>query len=318
MRLRYIGAAYDRTLPLMAGTIRPAGIDFEYTVDMPNEIFRLMFSTDDFDASELSSSNFIIERARGDRRFVALPIFPSRVFRHNGIYVNVNAGIERPEDLRGRRVGVPEYLQTANFWIRGFLQHDYGVGPETIHWVRGDTEKLTVPLPAGLDLVDAPPGRTLSELLDAGEIDALIAPRTPACFLAGSPRVRRLFPDYPAAEAAYFQRTGHFPIMHLVALRRGVYEDDPTVARRLYDAFVAAKEWAYSQLAQSVYLATSLPLQIAYAEDSRAKFGPDPFAYGVAATRHTVAAVARYVHEQGMADRVLDVEEIFVPELLDT
>ena len=130
--------------------------------------------------------------------------------------------------------------------------------------------------------------------------------------------MRRLFPDYATAEAAYFQRTGHFPIMHLVALRRGVYERDPTLARRLYDAFVAAKEWAYGQLAQSVYLATSLPLQIAYAEDSHAKFGPDPFAYGVARTRHTVAAVARYVHEQGMADRVLDVEEIFVPELLDT
>jgi 4,5-dihydroxyphthalate decarboxylase len=318
MPLRYLGAAYDRTLALMAGTVRPEGVDLEYTVGMPNEIFRTMFSTDDYDASELSSSNFIIERARGDRRFVALPVFPSRVFRHNGIYVNTEAGIERPEDLRGRRVGVPEYLQTANFWIRGFLQDDYGVGPESIHWVRGETEKLTVPLPAGLDLVDAPPGRTLSELLDAGEIDALIAPRTPACFLAGSPRVRRLFPDYPTAEAAYFQRTGHFPIMHLVALRRGVYERDPSLARRLYDAFVAAKEWAYGQLAQSVYLATSLPLQIAYAEDSRAKFGPDPFAYGVAATRHTVAAVARYVHEQGMADRVLDVEEIFVPELLDT
>ena len=164
MPLRYLGAAYDRTLPLIAGTVRPEGVDLEYTVGMPNEIFRTMFSTDEYDASELSSSNFIIERARGDRRFVALPVFPSRVFRHNGIYVNTGAGIERPEDLRGRRVGVPEYLQTANFWIRGFLQDDYGVGPETIHWVRGETEKLTVPLPVGLDLVDAPPGRTLSEL----------------------------------------------------------------------------------------------------------------------------------------------------------
>ncbi len=318
MRLRYIGAAYDRTLALMTGAVQPEGVELEYTVGMPNEIFRRMFSTSDFDASELSSSNFIIERARGDRRFVALPVFPSRVFRHNGIYVNVNAGIERPEDLRGKRVGIPEYLQTANFWIRGFLQHDYGVDPGAVRWVRGDTEKLTVPLPAGLDLVDAPPGRTLSDLLDAGEIDALIAPRTPACFLAGSPRVRRLFPNFAEVEVEYFRRTGHFPIMHLVAVRREVYERDPPLARRLYDAFVAAKEYAYGQLRQSVYLSTSLPLQIAYAEETWKLFGDDPFPYGVARTRHTVAAVAQYVHEQGMADRVLDVEELFVPELLDT
>ena len=319
MRLRFNGVAYDRTLALISGEVQPEGVELEYVVDLPNPIFRRMFSTDEFDGSELSSSNFIIGRARGDERFVALPIFPSRVFRHNSMYVNVNAGIERPEDLRGRRVGIPEYLQTANFWARGILQDEYGVRPEELRWVRGDTEKLgELSLPTNLDLTQAPAGRTLSDMLDSGEIDALISPRVPACLAAGSPRVRRLFADFPKVEAEYYQRTGHFPIMHLVALRRHVYERDRSIARRLYDAFAEAKRRAYEQIANGVFLTTSLPLQIAYVEESRRLFGEDPFPYGVERNRHTVEAIARYVHEQGMADRILSVDEIFVPELLDT
>jgi 4,5-dihydroxyphthalate decarboxylase len=318
MRLHYSGVPYDRTLALLTGAVRPEGVDLEYSVDVTTAALRRMYLTDEFDAGELSASNYIIERARGDRRFVALPVFPSRAFRHNGIYLNVDAGIAEPADLRGRRVGISGYLPTANFWVRGFLQDDYGVRPEEIHWVRGDAEQIPVPLPAGIDLVDCPPGRTLSEMLEAGELDALIGPRKPACFVAGSPRVRRLFPHYAEVEAAYYRRTGYFPIMHVVALRRAVYDRDRWLARRLYEAFVAAKEHAYTQLDQSVYLATSLPLQIAYGEESRRLFGDDPFAYGVARNRATVAALARYVHEQGMADRVLDVAELFVPELLDT
>jgi 4,5-dihydroxyphthalate decarboxylase len=167
-------------------------------------------------------------------------------------------------------------------------------------------------------LSQAPAGRTLSDMLDSGEIDALISPRVPACLAGGSPRVRRLFVDFPKVEAEYFQRTGHFPIMHLVALRRHVYERDRSIARRLYDAFVEAKRRAYEQIGNGVFLTTSLPLQIAYVEESRRLFGEDPFPYGVERNRHTVEAIARYVHEQGMADRILSVDEIFVPELLDT
>jgi 4,5-dihydroxyphthalate decarboxylase len=318
MRLRFNGVAYDRTLPLISGAVRPEGIELEYVVDEPNPIFRRMFDTEEFDASELSSSNFIIGRARGDERFVALPVFPSRVFRHNSIYVNVAAGISRPQDLIGRRVGVPEYLQTANFWARGILQDEYGVRPEQLHWVRGDTEKLKLPLPPNVEIKQAPAGSNLSDMLDAGEIDALVSPRKPACVDAGSPRVARLFPNFPEVEAEYYRRTGHFPIMHLIAIRRHVYERDRWIARRLFDAFVEAKRLAYQALRQGVWLTTSLPLQIAYAEESRKLFGDDPFPYGFAANRQTIGAVARYVHEQGMADRVLDAEELFVPELLDT
>jgi len=318
VRLRYFGVPYDRTHALMTGAVRPEGVELEYVAGLPNDIFRRMFAGAEFEASELSSSNYVMERARGVDRFVALPIFPSRVFRHNTIYVNTAAGIERPEDLAGRRVGLPEYLQTANFWVRGFLQHDYGVAPESIHWVREDSEKLPYPLPADLDVTDAPHGRALGDLLEAGEIDALIHLHKPACFVAGSPRVRRLFPDYAKVEADYYRRTGHFPIMHLVVLRREVYERDRSLARRLYDAFCAAKEESYALLRQSGFLATEFPLQVAYLEETQALFGDDPFPYGMARNRHTLQALVQYVHEQGMIDRPLDLEELFVAELLDT
>ena len=318
MRLTYGGVVYDRTLALSTGRVQPEGVQLEYVAGAPNDIFRRMLSRQEFDASELSASNFILERARGEQRFVALPVFPSRAFRHNSIYVRTDAGIERPEDLRGRRVGLPEYLQTANFWVRAFLQHDYGVPPEAIHWVRVSTEKLaTVPIPNSVQITDAPSG-DLSGMLEAGEVDAVIALETLAAVAAGSPRVRRLFPDFGAVEADYYRRTGHFPIMHLVAPRRDVYELDRSLARRLYDAFVEAKQRSYHLLGLSGFLVTSLPLQVAYVEESRALFGDDPFPYGVARNRHTLAALARYVREQGVADRELSVEELFVPELLDT
>jgi 4,5-dihydroxyphthalate decarboxylase len=318
VRLRYYGVPYGRTHALMSGAVRPEGIELEYVAGLPNEIFRQMFAGADFEASELSSSNYVMERARGVDRFVALPVFPSRVFRHNTLYVNTAAGIERPEDLRGKRVGLPEYLQTANFWVRGFLEHEHGVPPDAIHWVRQDPEKLAYPLPAGIDVEDAPGGARLGDLLEAGEIDALIDLHKPRAFLAGSPKVRRLFPDYHQAEADYFRRTGHFPIMHLVVLRRDVYERDHSLARRLYDAFVAAKEQSYALLRETGFLATELPFQVAYAEETRALFGDDPFPYGVAANRHTMGALAQYVYEQGMTDRPLGMEELFVSELLDT
>ncbi|HEY7061232.1 MAG TPA: ABC transporter substrate-binding protein [Chloroflexota bacterium] len=318
MHVRYFGVPYDRTHALMTGAVRPEGIDFEYIAGLPNDIFRRMFAGADVEASELSASNYVMERARGVDRFVALPIFPSRVFRHNTVYVNTAAGVERPEDLRGRRIGLPEYLQTANFWVRGFLQHDYGVAPTDVHWVRQDAEKLSYALPVGLDVTDAPHGRALGDMLEAGEIDALIHLHKPRSFVAGSPAVRRLFPDYAKAEADYYQRTGHFPIMHLVVLRREVYEADRSLARRLYDAFVTAKEQSYELLRESGFLATEFPLQVSYVEETRALFGDDPFPYGMAANRHTMGALVQYVHEQGMIDRAISLDELFAAELLDT
>jgi 4,5-dihydroxyphthalate decarboxylase len=249
---------------------------------------------------------------------VAIPVFPSRVFRHGSIFVNTSAGIERPEDLRGRRLGVPEYGQTANVWVRAVLEHQYGVQARDIHWVRGTTEKIALQLPPGVAVEDVPAGVELSDLLDRGEIDAMAAPEKPACFVAGSPRVRRLFRDFPKVEAEYYLQTGYFPIMHTVVLRRDVYDRDRGLARRLYDAFLEAKAWAYEGLGRSGVLSTSLAFQTAVAEEQQAILGDDPFAYGIARTRATVEAMAGYVHEQGLASRVVSIDELFAPEVLDT
>jgi len=318
MRLRYGGAIYDRTTALAAGLIRPEGVDLEYVEDLPNQVFRRMFATAEFDVSEMSMGNYLSALTQGETRFVAIPVFPSRVFRHGSIYVNAASGIERPEDLRGRRVGLPEYGQTANVWVRAMLQHQYGVHARDIHWVRGTTEKIALQLPPGVTVEDAPAGSDLSDMLERGEIDALAAPEKPAAFAAGSPRVRRLFPNFAEVEAEYYRQTGHFPIMHTVVLRRDVYEGDRSLARRLYDAFLAAKAWAYEGLARAGVLSTSLAFQTAAYEYQRAVLGDDPFAYGVARTRATVEAMAGFVHEQGLASRVVSIEELFAPEVLDT
>ncbi|MBX5489545.1 MAG: ABC transporter substrate-binding protein [Chloroflexi bacterium] len=318
MKLRYAGALYDRTLALYTGEVRPEGVELDYTVGHPNQIFRRMLASAEFDVSEMSAANYLCAVARGDRRFVAIPVFPSRVFRHGSLFVNAAAGITAPADLRGRRLGVPEYAQTANVWVRALLQHEYGVRPEEIHWVRGSTEKIDFTLPPGVRVDDAPPGSDLSAMLEAGEIDALAAPEKPASFLAGSPRVRRLFPNFAEVEADYYRRTGHFPIMHLVVLQRALYEAERTLPRRLYAAFEAAKQRAYEGLLRSGILLTSLAFQTAYAERERGLLGDDPFAYGLARARATVEVLAQYVYEQGLAPRRVALEELFAAETLDT
>jgi 4,5-dihydroxyphthalate decarboxylase len=318
MRLRYGGGVYDRTMALLGGLVRPEGVELEYVPDAPNAIFRRMLASAEFDVSEMSAGNYLSALAQGEQRFVGLPVFPSRVFRHGSVFVNSTAGIGRPEDLRGRRVGVPEYGQTANVWVRAFLQHDYGVQPQEIHWVRGSTEKLALRLPPGVVVEDAPAGANLAAMLEAGEIDALAAPQKPAAFDAASSRAQRLFPDFATVEAEYYRRTGYFPIMHLVVLRRDLYEQDRSLARRLYDAFLAAKSWAYQQLAQTGTLATSLAFQTAAYEQQRALLGDDPFAYGLARAGGSMRALAEYVHEQGLASRVVPLDELFAAEVLDT
>jgi 4,5-dihydroxyphthalate decarboxylase len=318
MQLRYMGVAYERTFPLMTGEVRPEGIELEYLPGTPGPIFQKVGTGEGFDASEYSCSNYIIGRARGEDRFVALPIFPSRCFRHDTVFVNVHAGIERPEDLRGKRVGVPEYSQTANYWVRAFLQHDYGVSADSIHWVRSAENIFHRSPPTGVTVTAAPEGSTLSELLDTGEIDALVSLERPRCFLKGSPNVRRLFPDVIAADADYYRRTGHFPIMHVVIVQRTVYEQNRWIARALYDAFLAAKQQSYRATDETGHYVTNFPLHVPYLEQTKVLFGDDPFPYGLAKNRHTVGALAKYVYEQGAAERVVPLEDLFVPELLDT
>jgi 4,5-dihydroxyphthalate decarboxylase len=318
-------AAYDRTLALALGDVRPAGIDLTYLRLPVEEIFWRMTRHGEFDAAEMSMSSYLIRRSRGDEGVVALPAFPSRFFRHSCIWINA-AGIQRPEDLVGKRVGVPEYQMTAAVWTRGFLEDDYAVRPADVRWYQGGlehpgrVEKLPIQSP-GVEITPIRSDQTLSAMLASGELEAVAAPRPPSSF--DGVHVRRLFPDFRTVEADYFRRTGIFPIMHTVVVRREVLERHPWVARSLYDAFCTAKDRAMLELSHSAaapnasVLSVSLPWLIAEVEATRALMGDDYWPYGLEPNRTTLEALARYSHAQGLAARLVPVEELFAPSTLD-
>ncbi|MBI4492634.1 MAG: ABC transporter substrate-binding protein [Chloroflexi bacterium] len=314
---------YDRTWSLMDGTVKPEGIDLNYVSMVPHDIFAQVLLDRAFDAAEMSISNLTTLVGRGERELVAIPAFPSRVYRHSYVFVNTEAGIERPEDLVGRRVGVPEYSMTAAVWVRAFLQHDYGVTANQVRWYvgglneQGRTGRISVKLADDIRVEVIPAGTSLGELLEAGQIDALIAPSMPAVVKAGSPRVRRLFPNSQQVEVDYYRRTGLVHLMHTVVIRASIYERHPWVARSLYDAFLRAKQEAYRWIEATGAPKCSLVWLQAYLEAERAIFGPDPWPYGVQANRKSLEALASYVYEQGLSERLVRVEELFAGETLD-
>lgn len=312
----------DRTRPLIAGSIEAEGIELSCVCLPPREIFARMLRSQEFDVSELGLAYYILVKARGECPFVAIPVMLSRFFRHSCIFVNVDAGIEKPEDLAGKRVGVPDYAQTAGVFIRGMLHHDYGVRAEDVLWYwrppKGAPQGTLVSLSVSkrIRLEPLPPDKNLDDMLEAGELDAIATPYLPDPFLRGSPKVRRLFPNFKEVEKEYYLRTRIFPIMHLVVVRRDIYEQHPWVARSLYDAFTKAKERALSILYEADTLKVSLPWLIDHIEESRAIFGPDLWPYGLESNRPTLEAAAQYVVEQGLTDRKVVVDELFAPETL--
>ena len=313
--------AYDRTLPLALGEVRAQGVDLTYLPMAPEEVFWRMTRHGEFDAAEMSMSSYLVRLARGDTALVAIPVFTSRMFRHSCIWINADAGIRRPEDLKAKRMGVPEYQVTAVVWIRGFLQDDYGVAPSDMRWYRGGliqpgrVEKLEIQ-PPGVELNAIDPTRTLSEMLASGEIDALMAPRPPSTY--DGDHVRRLFPDFRAAEADYYRRTKIFPIMHTVVIRRELLDRHPWLARSLYDALCEAKRRTLRNLVDwPAALVTSLPWQLAETEATQALMGTDFWPYGVEPNRKTLEALARYHHDQGLSERQVSVDEMFAASTLD-
>ena len=320
VRLTLACGASDRTWPLMLGDVKPAGIDLTFLRMYPEEVFWRMTRHAEFDAAEMSMSSYILRRSRGDDRAIAIPVFTSREFRHSCIWVRRDAGIDRPEDLKGKRIGAAEWQLTANLWIRGFLQDDYGVAPGDLRWFLGGlyqpgrTEKLSVDIP-GVDLNQIGPTQTLSQMVVDGEIDAVIGPRPPHGF--PGPRLRRLFEDFKSVEQDYFRRTGIFPIMHTVVVRRDVLEKDPWVARSLYDAFCEAKRLATHELADPVVLCTTLPWQVAEVEQTRALMGEDYWPYGLEPNRKTLETLIRYSCEQGLAAQAVEVDSLFAANTLD-
>lgn len=312
---------YDRVQALMDGTVRADGIDLNFQNLIVEETFFRMARHREFDAAEMSMSSYVVSLTKFERPFIAIPVYPSRFFRHSCIYVNANAGINSPQDLIGKRVGVPEYQMTAPVWIRGILSEHYGVPVDGVTHVTGGEEtpgreeKIRLDLPDNIRIERIGPTQTLAHMLATGEIDALFTARKPSTY--DGERVVRLFPDHVAVEKRYWQETGHFPIMHVVAIRREVYEANRWIARSLYKAFQEAQQLCYEGLRETAALKGMLPWFNAHVEETIGLMGEDFWPYGLDANRDTLATFLRYHHEQGLSPRVLEPEEMFAPETLE-
>jgi 4,5-dihydroxyphthalate decarboxylase len=319
--LEYAGLAYDdRTQGIEVALSALQGATIRHTVvtDAP-DLFRRQAQSAEFACSEMSFSTYVAMLSLDDHRFVGLPVFPSRCFRHGQVYVAAESGINEPADLRGRRIGVPHYQMTAALWVRAFLEHDYGVAPTQVDWKVGGlrkpgyVERLGLSTPPGVSIVKIPETRTLEGMLDSGELDGLVTVRTPAI---APGRYRRLFSDYAAVERDYLARTGFYPIMHLVVLRRDVYEAAPGLATELMGVFETARRTGLDRLRREDHLSVALPwLPESLAELDRL-FDGDPYAYGVEANRAILDAALDYSFEQGLSARRVAIEELFAPELL--
>lgn len=316
LRMTIATERYDRTAALHDGRIRPEGIDATWLALNVEQTFWRMLQHAEFDASEMSLSSYVIRRQQGHRDLTAIPVFLSRVFRHDCIYVHEGAGIREPGDLAGRRVGVPEYQITAAVFARGLLSDDFGVDHRTIEWIQGGLEEAgrvphTKVEPAGVTVSMAPPGKTLSRMLEEGEIDALVTPRVPSTWQGGRGRVKRLFADPWTEERDYFRRTGIFPIMHLVAIRSSIVDANPWVPQSLAKAFIAAKKLADADLRETTALPISLPFLVQHTEETAALMGEDFWPYGVEPNRATLEAYVRYSHEQGLIPDRPAIEDLF-------
>lgn len=316
LRLTFACGPYDRTLALRDGTIQPEGIDLNYIAEQPADIFWRMLQFKEFDASEMSLSNYTSLVSTGASPFIAIPVFPSRVFRHGYFFINPDKGIRTPADLKGKRGGVPEYSMTAAVYMRGLLQHEYGVKPSDVEWVQGRADRLGRTLPADIRLTQAPAGSELGDLLERGEIDFMMTANNPLAFRRGSPKVKRLFPNYAEVEKDYYRRTKIYPIMHTVVIRKDIYDANPWVALSMYKALCRAKEMAYAQLADMGSSKVSSAWMQPLLEEERAIIGDDWFPYGITVNRPSIEALLQYTHEHGLTDRRIKLEELFAPSTM--
>lgn len=313
---------YDRTRAIFEEKVRVAGVDLVPTAMSPEEAFHRAFKFQEFDITELSMSSYMNQVAKDGSPYVGIPAFLSRMFRHSSIYIRTDKGIETPEDLKGKVVGVPEYQMTAALWVRGMLADEYGVQPADMSWRDGGLEEggkipnVNLSLPDGVHLETIPADRTLSDMLDRGEIDALMTARAPSCF-GRNEKVERLFRDYRAAEEAYYRKTGLFPIMHIVGIRRSLVEQHPWLPVNVLNAFVEAKAICYANLAKVGHLFTTLPWPVDEFEAAKALMGDDYWPYGVHANAEVIEAMCRYSFEQGLTARRLNAADLFAPSTFE-
>jgi 4,5-dihydroxyphthalate decarboxylase len=313
---------YDRTRALMDATVVPDGIELVYLNQPVEETFFRMMRYREYDCAEMSLSSYVASLQGDDPPFIAIPVFPSRFFRHSCIFVSARSGIRKPEELKGKRVGVPEYQMTAPVWIRGILSDDYGVKVTDVqHFSGGEEEpgrdeKLKLNLPKEINLRPIGPEQTLSRMLADGELDALVTARAPSTFASRPHDVKRLFPNYVEVEKAYYRRTRIFPPMHTVVIRRDVYAKNPWVAQSLAKAFTAAKAKAYALYGQTAALPAMVPWLVAGIEEARHEMGDDWWPYGLEPNRKALETFLRYHHEQGLSQRRFAPEELFARETL--
>ena len=318
---------HDRTLPIHDGRVPVDGVEIDSHILPTSKLFPLAVQEARYDVTELSLSSFILQVARGGSPYTAIPAFPSRAFRHSGFFARRASGIETLAEFAGRSIGVPEYQMTAAVWMRGILKDEHGIGAEHIHWRTGALdsgvrrERLPLALPDRMVVDPIDDGETLQELLLAGRIDGLLAPKPPQAFLEGNSAIVRVMPDFEAAEIDYHRRTGFFPIMHLIAIRASLADAYPWLPRALYDASIAARDIAIRRL-REIWLGNSnrlsLPWLNASMERTQSVLGPDYWSYGFRANRDEISTICRYSVEQFLAPRVVEPEEIFHASVHDT
>lgn len=310
-------AVYDRTWAVLSGRVPIEGCDPNFFPIDPHEAFLRAYRSQDFDVTELSVSSHILTTARGDAHYIGIPAFVSRIFRHSSFYIRTDRGIKTPSDLRGRLVGVTEYQMSAGLWARGLLSEEHGVTAHEIRWRSGGlekpglTERTPIELPPKIELLPVRPGKTLSDMLANGELDALITARAPSCFVKEAPNVARLFPDFRTAEEDYFQRTGLFPIMHLIGIRRSLVEEHPWLAQSVMKAFTEAKRIALEEMEDSGINRVSLPWLASDLARAKSVMGPDLWPYGYHANRKPIDRMLRWSVEQGLSSRLVAADELF-------
>jgi 4,5-dihydroxyphthalate decarboxylase len=307
---------YDRVRAIVDGRITIEGCDVNYLTMPVEECFERAYFHGEFEVAEIGFSPYLIALSRGVAPYVAVPVFLSRSFRHSAVYIRNDRGIAGPEDLRGKRIGVPEYQMSAVMWFRGYLQDEHGIAAKDMHWVQGGLEnpgrrdKFPLNLPEGFPLTTVQ-DKSLSRMLADGELDAVMSARRPSCFLAGHPKVARLFTDYRAVEQEYYRRSKIFPIMHAVGIRRDILDKQPWLAASVFKAYAEAKKLAEADFSETTALKIGLPWITAEHESTLDVMGPDFWSYGIENNRHVLETMARYSFEQGLATRIVGVDEMF-------
>jgi len=314
---------YDRMRPLVDGEVQIDGVNPVFMLQEPEEMFFRAFRHADYDITELSMSSYSVKTSNNNCPYIGVPVFPSRAFRHTSVYIRTDRGIETPADLKGKRIGVPEYQLTANVWVRLFLEEDYKLKPSQVTWYRGGyeevgrVEKINLNLTDGVKVINIPEHETLSHMLAEGELDAVIGPRAPSCFTNGHPHVGYLFKNPQQEAQQWYQRTGIFPIMHLLGIRKSLVAEHPWLPFSVYKAFEQSKQIALTRLTDTSATKVTLPFVEEQLLAARRLMGHDFWSYGFEANRHALERFLIQHHAEGLSSRLVKPEELFHPASME-